>query len=272
MIKITKELNQSEHHSQDVLVMIRNITKSFNKKIFNNGCHHPELDNISFDIKKGETVGLIGNSGAGKSTLGKILVRLIKPSSGQIIYNNQDIFLLKFDELRSFRKDIQMVFQNPLLSFNNMFTVEQILSQGLRNFKICKKNDEQEIINYLINLVGLDLKVKARHPFELSGGECQRVGIARSLSVEPKLIIFDEATSALDVIVQKQIINMMKQVQQKMNLTYLFISHNIGLVKAISDKIAVMHNGKIVEYGSSNNVYYRPQCTFTKQLIDSFKA
>ena len=267
---INNSIDSADGSSGKSFVEIKNITKVFGGNVFASN-HVPQLDDVSFEISQGETIGLIGSSGAGKSTLGKILVRLLRPTSGQVIYQNKDIFSLKNKELKAFRKDVQMVFQDPLLSFNNLMTVEQILSPGLRNFKICKKTDEKEIISYLVNLVGLDQKVKNKRPSEISGGECQRVGIARSLSVEPKFIIFDEATSALDVIVQKQIVDTIKKIQKKMNLTYLFISHNIGLVKEISDKIVVMSNGRVVERGLADDVCFFPKHRFTKQLIASFQ-
>lgn len=230
------------------------------------------VDDVSFTIKKGETVGLVGASGSGKSTLGKILVRLLTPTSGKVIYKGLDIFSLTNKQFSGFRKDLQMVFQNSYAALNNMLNVKQILIEGLRTNNICSRNKEIEVIDYLLDLVELGKKDKFKHPSELSGGQCQRVGIARSLLVEPEFIVFDEATSALDVIVQHKIVDVIKKIQKKMNLTYLFISHNIALVEDVADRIAVMYGGKIVEIGPTKVICNNPIHPYTKRLIKAYKS
>ena len=272
-----KNYNTENNKNQKTLIKVSHITKIFNKGFLNNIISNPvtnifpSVNDVSLDIKLGQTIGLVGASGSGKSTLGKMIVRLIRPTSGQIFYQENDIFSLSSKNFHPLRCDLQMVFQNPYSSFNNLLTVKEILSQGPQNFKKCGKNSENEFVDYLINLVGLNKDVKDKHPSELSGGECQRVGIARSLSVNPKFIVFDESTSAIDVIVQDKIIKTIKDIQKKRNLTYLFISHNIGLIKEISDNIAVMYNGKIVESGLPDKIYNNPNHEYTKKLITSFK-
>lgn len=272
-----KNYNTENNKNQKTLIKVNHVTKIFNNGFFNNILSNsvknilPSVNDVSLDIKPGQTIGLVGASGSGKSTLGKMIVRLIRPTSGQIFYRENDIFSISSKDFHPFRRDLQMVFQNPYSSFNNLLTVKEILSQGLQNFKICDKNNENEFVDYLINLVGLNKDVNDKHPSELSGGECQRVGIARSLSVNPKFIVFDEPTSALDVIVQDKIIKTIKDIQKKQNLTYLFISHNIDLVREISDIIAVMYNGKIVDFGLSYQIYNNPNHEYSKQLIKSFK-
>ncbi|MBP0979533.1 MAG: ABC transporter ATP-binding protein [Oscillospiraceae bacterium] len=257
------------------LIRVENITKNFSNYNNYKFCLNifSAISDVSFNIYKGQTLGLVGASGSGKSTLGRILMRLIKPSFGNVFYKDQDLFLISNKDLKKIRTDLQIVFQNPYLSLNNLMTVETILLETLSCFKFknINKLEKKERISELIDLVGLDQKIKYKYPSELSGGECQRVAIARSLAVEPKFIIFDEATSALDVIVQDKIINIIKKIQKKMDLTYLFISHNIGLVKEISDNIAVMNMGKIVEIGESKKIYDFPKKDYTKQLISSFK-
>lgn len=255
---------------------IKNITKIFHQKHFyikNKAVDClKSVDNVSLKIKRGETIGLVGASGSGKSTLGKILVRLLVPSSGQVIYKGLDIFKLTNKQFYPFRKDLQMVFQNPYSSLNNMLNVKQILVEGLRTHNICSRNEENKTIDYLVGLVELSKKDVLKHPSELSGGQCQRVGIARSLLVKPKFIVFDEATSALDVIVQHKIINVIKEIQKKMDLTYLFISHNISLIEDVSDRIAVMYRGEIVEVGPTKVICNNPIHPYTKQLIKAAKS
>lgn len=272
--------NLENKKNMDILIRAENITKGF--KNHNNflGFKKPlnqdflALDNINLNIYQGKTLGLVGSSGSGKSTLGKILIRLIRPSFGKVFYKDQDLFWISNKNLKKIRTDLQMVFQNPYLSLNSLMTVETILFETLSCLKTKKLNkiEKKERVSELINLVGLDQKIKCKYPSQLSGGECQRVAIARSLSVFPKFIVFDEATSALDVIVQNKIINLIKEIQQKMNLTYLFISHDIGLVKEFSDDIAVINSGKIVEIGSAREIYNFPKHDATRKLMASFKS
>ena len=238
-----------------IFMKISGISKRFfRRSAFNWNQYIDAVSDISFNILKGETIGVIGESGSGKSTLGKIIINILKSDKGKVIYKEQDILAMSDRKFYPFRKDLQMVFQNPYASLNNRYTVKEILAEGLRVHKICNKYEEQDIIDYLLDLVGLNPKEKNKRSCELSGGQCQRIGIARSLSVEPKFIVFDESTSALDVIVQDQIIKMIKDIQKKMELTYLFISHNLNLVKEISDKVCVINSGKVVEFGYSNMI------------------
>lgn len=218
------------------------------------------VKNVSFSLKKGEILGLVGESGSGKSTLGKMLLRLIPPTQGEIFYKEKSIFPMKRHFLA---KHLQMIFQDPFSSLNPRMTVGQILDEPTRVHRLPSR------VNNLLDLVGLPSKVKDRYPHEFSGGQRQRVGIARALALNPDFIVCDEPISALDVSIQAQIVNLLISLQKELSLTYLFISHDLSMVRYISNKIAVMYAGEFVEMGSTEELFQNPLHPYTKLLLSS---
>ncbi|ARK32197.1 ABC transporter ATP-binding protein [Halalkalibacter krulwichiae] len=227
------------------------------------------VDGISFAIKKGETFGLVGESGCGKSSAGRTIMRLYEPTDGQIIFDGTDISTLRESELLKFRRDIQMVFQDPYSSLNPRKTVGAILKEPLSVHGLYKGLERQEYIEQLMEKVGLNPSYANRYPHEFSGGQRQRIGIARALALNPKLIIGDEPVSALDVSVQSQVLNLMKDLQQEFRLTYLFIAHDLGVVKHISDRIGVMYLGNMMEVSSKKDLYADPLHPYSQALLSA---
>lgn len=226
------------------------------------------LDNISLNIHKGEILGLVGESGCGKSTLGKSVLKLIEPE-GEVLYEGQNILDFDASEMKKFRKKAQMIFQNPFSSLDPRMTVFQILREPLVVHGIRNKDEIKERINKIINLTGLDEESLRRYPHEFSGGQRQRIAIARSLVLEPEFLVADEPVSALDVSIQAQIIKLLLELKEKLNLTILFVSHDLGVVKYISDRIAVMYLGNIVEIGESDEIFACPKHPYTQALISA---
>ena len=229
------------------------------------------IDDISFEIYEGETFGLVGESGSGKSTTGRALLRLYKPTDGEILFEGKDIASLKKGkELLEFRKEAQMIFQDPYASLDGRMKVRDIIAEGIDIHGIAKTAEERDaMVDELLETVGLNKEHANRYPHEFSGGQRQRIGIARALAVNPKFIVCDEAISALDVSIQAQIVNLLKRLQKEIGLTYLFIAHDLSMVKYISDRIAVMYRGRIVEMGSADCVYNNPQHPYTKSLLSA---
>lgn len=250
------------------IVKVRNLVQTFNQNQKN---EVRAIDHVSLDIFKGETLGLVGESGSGKTTLGRAINRLYTPTSGEIFFQGEDIAKIhKRKEQLAFRKDVQMIFQDPYASLNPRMKVMDIVAEGIGVHNLAKnEQDKKERVYYLLKTVGLNPDHASRYPHEFSGGQRQRIGIARALAVEPKLIIADEPISALDVSVQAQIVNLLMDLQDELELTYLFIAHDLSMVKYISDRIAVMYSGKIVELADKDDLYDTPLHPYTKSLLSA---
>ena len=231
------------------------------------------LDDVSLKIEQGTTLGLVGESGSGKTTLGRVIVRLVDPTSGSVSYQGKPITSLSGAELRPYRKKIQMVFQDPYNSLNPRLRIGTILAEPLEiHFPQMSTSDRMDRVAELLRLVGLDPAFARRFPHEFSGGQRQRIGIARALAVEPEFIICDEPVSALDVSVQAQIVNLLMDLQEKLGLTYLFIAHDLAVVEHVSDQIAVLEHGKLVEEGPSETITTHPTHPYTKRLLASIPS
>ena len=227
------------------------------------------VDDISFEIFEGETFGLVGESGSGKSTTGRSILRLNDATDGQILFDGKEI-PTKTKDLKDFRKQAQMIFQDPYASLNGRMKVRDIIAEGMDIHGIVKTRAERDVkVNELLKMVGLNPEHANRYPHEFSGGQRQRIGIARALAVNPRFIVCDEPISALDVSIQAQIVNLLKKLQKEQQLTYLFIAHDLSMVKYISDRIAVMYQGKIVELGTADAVYHQPFHPYTKSLLSA---
>ena len=228
------------------------------------------VNGVSLSLEKGEILGLVGESGCGKSTLSRTIMQLVPPTSGTIILDGEDLSKLSASEVRKRRLDFQMVFQDPYASLNPRMTIFSTLAEAVRQRHPRLKGDALfKRVETLMATVGLDAKVMRKYPHEFSGGQRQRIAIARALAPEPKLIIADEPVSALDVSIQSQILNLIKSLQQDLGLTMIFISHDLGVVHYIADRIAVMYQGKIVESGEAGKVFHHPEADYTKRLLDS---
>ena len=227
------------------------------------------LDDVSFSVKKGQCLAIVGESGSGKSTLAKTVMKLLSPDSGEINFMKQNIVNLSSDETRIFRKKIQMIFQDPFSSLNPKFTIRQILSEPLEIHMMGDKDEiESKVIEH-IKLVGLSEDDLSRYPHQFSGGQRQRSCIARALIIKPEVIVCDEPVSALDVSIQAQILELLKKLQKKFQLTYLFITHDLRVVKYIADEVIVLQNGKLVEKGSVTQLFNKPSTDYTKALIEA---
>ena len=254
------------------ILSVRNLKTYFDvtKGIFTKKQIVKAVDDVSFDVMENETFGLVGESGCGKTTLGRTIVKIYEPESGSIEFEGKDIAKLHGKELISFRKDMQMIFQDPYASLNPRMTVGEIIKEPMIIHNIYNTDEEREQrVVELLKIVGLKPDHIRRYPAEFSGGQRQRVGIARALAVNPKFIVCDEPISALDVSIQAQVVNLLKDIQKEMGLSYLFIAHDLSMVKHISDRIGVMYLGHLVECGPSNDVYHRPLHPYTIALLSA---
>jgi oligopeptide transport system ATP-binding protein len=227
------------------------------------------VDDVSFYVKKGETLGIVGESGCGKSTTGRLLMRLIEASDGRIIFEDKEITSMSKAELRKTRRDIQMVFQDPYASLNPRHSIEQILEEPLIVHGIGTKDERKKRVKEMLEVVGLSSYHARRYPHQFSGGQRQRIGIAKALMTKPKLIIADEPVSALDVSIQAQVLNLMKDIQNEFQLTYIFIAHDLGVVRHISDRVGVMYLGRLIELADSEELYENPKHPYTKALLSA---
>jgi oligopeptide/dipeptide ABC transporter ATP-binding protein len=227
------------------------------------------LDGVSFTVNEGETFGVVGESGCGKSTLGRAILHLVEPTEGQIIFQGKDISHLSKDELRKLRREMQIIFQDPYASLNGRLKVSYIIQEPLIINKIGSREEQEKKVIDLLEVVGLNSSHASKYPHEFSGGQRQRIGIARALSLNPKLVICDEPVSALDVSIQSQVLNLLKELQNEFALTYIFISHDLSVVRYISDRVAVMYLGKFMELAAKNDLYQNPLHPYTQALLSA---
>ncbi|WP_066054808.1 ABC transporter ATP-binding protein [Robertmurraya korlensis] len=264
--------NIRDKRNNDVLLEVRNLKTYYPIKggIFRKTVAVVKaVDDISFEIKKGETLGLVGESGCGKSTAGRTILRLLDATDGQIIFDGEDITNIRGVSLRKVRKDFQMVFQDPYASLNPMMMVGDLISEPIRNFTNRSSKDLKPEVMELLTKVGLPEDAYYKYPHEFSGGQRQRIGIARALALRPKLIIADEPVSALDVSVQSQVLNLLKELQDEFDLTFLFIAHDLSVVKHMSNRIGVMYLGGLVEVAEKSSLYAEPLHPYTQALISA---
>ena len=256
----------------DALLKVNNLKKYFpvTKGIFQKITGHIKaVESVSFQINSGKTLGLVGESGCGKTTTGNLIMSLEKPTSGNIYFKGKDILLMNKNQKKELCCELQMIFQDPYGSLHPRMNVEKIISEPIRVNKIYKKNQIKDKVCEILELVGLKSDHLKRYPHEFSGGQRQRIGIARALTLRPKLLIADEPVSALDVSIQAQVINLLIELQEKLNLSFLFISHDLSVIQHVSDEVAVMYLGKIVEYGSCSDIFSNPKHPYTKALLSA---
>jgi oligopeptide transport system ATP-binding protein len=260
---------------QRSMLEIKNLKKYFPVK--GSGFFRPRalvkaVDGVSFTLDKGETLGLVGESGCGKSTVGRLILGLIRPTEGEIFFQGRNIPGMDRKELRLIKRDIQLIFQDPYGSLNPRMTAGDIVGEALEIHRIAKGKDKEKRVEELLELVGLKPQHKARYPHQLSGGQRQRIAIARALAVGPRLIVCDEPVSSLDVSVQAQVIDLMQELQQRLGQAYLFISHDLGVIRHISDRVAVMYLGRIVELAHRDQVFDRPAHPYTQAMLAAAPA
>ncbi len=261
--------------NDEILLDVQHLTKSFvaEANFFGKPTSFVQaVDDVSFQIRRGEAFGLVGESGCGKTTIGKMLVGLLQPTSGSIVFEGKDLTKMSAKERRGLCTDIQLIFQDPYASLNPRMTVGSIIAEPIITNKILPADQVDARVDELLELVGLPATMRNRYPHEFSGGQRQRVGIARALAVNPKLIVCDEPVSALDVSVQAQVLNLLDELKQKMGLTYLFIAHGLNVVKHVSDRVGVMYLGRLMEITEKNELYHNPLCPYTQALLSAIPS
>ena len=260
-------------NSQDILLRVENLTKYFpisQRSFFKRQVEVVHaVDGVSFDVRRGETLGLVGESGCGKSTTGRVILQLYQPTSGAVYFDGVDLVTLSSKELRGMRRKMQMIFQDPYASLNPRLTVGEIIADPLLVYNVAQGPELEEKVSYLLELVRLDPGYANRYPHEFSGGQRQRIGVARSLALNPELIICDEPISALDVSIQAQVVNLLEDLQRKFNLTYLFIAHDLSMVRHLCDRVVVMYLGVLVELADRNELYNHPLHPYTQALLSA---
>lgn len=262
----------AEQKMDDFLLDVKDLVKSFPLKkanFFQETRYVHAVNGVNFSLRKGETLGLVGESGCGKTTTGRAILRLVEPTSGSIKFKGQDVAKLKEHELKAFRRNAQMIFQDPYASLNPRMTVGDIIVEPLLVHSMGSKEQRRDRVAEVLEKVGLEADYMKRFPHEFSGGQRQRIGVARVLTLNPKLIIADEPVSALDVSIQAQIINLLVKLQDEFQLSYLFVSHDLAVVEHISDRVAIMYLGKIVEIAPGKNIYSGPRHPYTKSLLSA---
>jgi oligopeptide transport system ATP-binding protein len=259
-------LGHAAPQTAEPLVRVADVTKYFPAGV---GATAKAVDGVTFDIQPGETLGLVGESGCGKSTLGRMVCQLLKPTSGQIYFEGENLTRLRGERLRQRRREIQIIFQDPYASLDPRMTVGDIIAEPLVNFGVARGKDKDKRVQELLRIVGLNPYFNNRYPHEFSGGQRQRIGIARAVALNPKLIVCDEPISALDVSIQAQIINLLEDLQREFHLTYLFIAHDLSVVRHISDRVMVMYLGKACEIARSEEIYADPKHPYTKALLSA---
>jgi oligopeptide/dipeptide ABC transporter ATP-binding protein len=230
------------------------------------------VDGVDLEIRAGETLGLVGESGSGKSTLGRLILKLIEPTAGKVFFDGRDLATLSRGDLRSLRREMQLVFQDPYASLNPRMRVRAIVGEGIEIHKLARGSEKEERIRELLRTVGIGADALDRHPHEFSGGQRQRIGIARALAVGPRFLVLDEPVSALDVSIQAQIINLLQDLQEQLNLTYLFIAHDLRVVEHISQRVAILYLGKIVEIAGRDSIYTSPHHPYTRALLSAIPS
>lgn len=262
----------AKKETKRVLLSVKNLKQYFpikKESLFKPKSFVKAVDDISFELMEGETLSIVGESGCGKSTTGRSILRLEQPTEGEIVFNDKDLVRISNAEMRKVRADLQVIFQDPFASLNPRRTIKQTLNEAMAIQQVISKPKRMERMLELLECVGLPAEALNRYPHEFSGGQRQRIGIARALAVNPKLIICDEAVSALDVSIQAQILNLLKDLQKDFGLTYLFISHDLSVVRHISDRVMVMYLGKIVEIADKKSIFERPQHPYTQALLSA---
>ncbi|MGE5483472.1 MAG: ABC transporter ATP-binding protein [Ignavibacteriales bacterium] len=256
----------------DVLVQVENLRKHFpiTGGIFRRPAGYVRaVDGVSFKVRRGETLGLVGESGCGKTTTGRVILRLLEPTSGKVYFQGKDVFALRHEELRRLRREMQIVFQDPYASLNPRMTVADIVGEPLEVHGVARGKEKEKRVGELLEVVGLEPRHARRYPHEFSGGQRQRIGVARALALNPKLIICDEPVSALDVSIQSQVLNLLLDLQAEYGLTYLFISHDLSVIKHISDRVGIMYLGKLVEMADVQEIYVHPKHPYTEALLSA---